>query len=750
MTGLCSRLTLILCLCLSLTAHSKTNSIILADGPIQVNLQDSMQWAKVDHDSFSLAQLLLQQDTLFENLSDETVLSANDIYWVRFRIVNPTKLHIPLALTLSSSTIHIDAAYRQENSIWQRLRGFENQKQLSSNTAFILDIEYQSIQWFYFRIKPIQTSRLEPKLQDLNQYAQDSSVLQQMLGAIISLMLFIALLHLIALRFDNQIRHYLCITLACIGVCFGLSLTQLYQWPDWFLGFAKLSPWLMACVLYLSSFTNEQYQKHAKSNRTIVMLMSMVFVSLILAQLPIVATQIFTLLPCVMVLLKVKSISRNLTISNLVLGSSALWYTIYIISPNHIFAPEGISHVHAITLCVLFASFSIITPYFQRQVKRKQIQTNGIPQMFLANLSHELRTPMNGVLGMAELLSDTPLSQKQRDYIDTILFSGQDMLRMVNRISDYAKVQSGQVELNNNPIEMTELCKQCLSRFQFNAKQKDIELVLNLDDDLPHSIQGDAFRLATILDNLLENAVKNTEFGEVELRVSKNEQNKILFAVRDTGSGMDRLQLKHLLNHLDHDDNVQIKQHGFGLSLCKHLIELMGGNLYAESRIDIGTTFSFTLALTETEDKPNTGQNDEAILKGLSILIVDDNATIRKVMERYANSWGMQSESTFNGKEALALLRNQSNLDTPYDFIIIDQDMPIMDGFQLARRIQEDNDIHQSLIKIMLTGMAISNTQKEVIQYGIHQVITKPVSAQELKHSLALHITQRQGLNKVE
>lgn len=726
---------------------SDLNSIILAKGPLQVEMTHSMQWLEADHTSLSLAQLLLKQDSLFKTLTDEAVIEAHKTYWLRFKIINPIDENLPLALRLSSSSINIDGAYEFKNDQWQRISSVESQQQLSSNTALILNIEALSEQWLYFRVKPIQTSRLEPQLQDLSEYAKGFTVLQQLLGAMVSLMVFISFLHIVAIRFHNHIRHYLTIYVAFISFCFGLSHTQLYDWPKWFFDFVKLSPWLMACGLYLSSFTTQQYRELLKSNRSAFTLLILLLTTLIISNLPYLIILVLAVIPCILVAIKVKQISINLSIANTVLGVSILWQCTYILIPNMVFAPEGIWHVYGLASCVLFTSLSMITPYFQRQIKRSQAKQAGIPLQFLDNISHELRTPMNGVLGMSELLNETPLSTNQRDYVDTIIFSGQDMLRMINRISDFAKIQAGRIQFEKNNISLSDLAQRCLSKFQYSANQKGVELVLNMDDDLPMQISSDEHRLESILDNLLENAVRHTEYGEIELRISVYSDNQtLLFAVRDTGSGADKNVLKQLLDGQELLSNKHATKHGFGLALCKRLVELLGGNMFIESRTDKGSTFSFTMPYEALSTPAPSKKDTSHVLQGLSILIVDDNSTLRKVIQRYANSWGMQSDHTYNGKEALALLRSQSNLGTPYDVILIDQDMPIMDGFQLAKRIQEDPDIHRDVIKIMLTGMSISSTQKEVLQYGIDQVITKPVSAQGLKQVLAKHVVKRQTL----
>lgn len=740
---------IVLCLFSGLSHSQDINSIILANGSIKIELNNSMQWLKADHSTLSLAQLLIKQDKRFKPLSDKAVIEANKTYWLRFHVVNPMHQNIPLALRLSSSGISIEGAYKQQDNIWQKINGITNQQQLSSNTALILDIEAFSEQWLYFRIKPIQTSRLEPKLQDLGEYAKGFTILQQVLGAIIALMLFISLLHMTAIRFHNHVRHYLMIYLSFIGLCYGLSHTQLYEWPKWFFDFTKLSPWLMASGLFLSSFSSKQYRALLKSNRTVFTLLILSLVSLIIINLPYLAILFCALVLTSLVAFKVNRINLNLTIANTILLISILWQGSYILTPDIIYAPEGIWHVYASSLCVLFASLSMIIPYFERQIRRQQSRHSEGQVQFLESLSHELRTPMNGVLGMSELLNETPLSANQRDYVDTIIYSGQDMLRMINRISDFSKAQSGRIQFEKNNVQLCNLAQRCLSKFQYNANQKGLELVLNMDDDLPVNIECDEKRLESLLDNLLENAMRHTEYGEIELRINlQNDGTMLCFAIRDTGVGIDKSLVRDIIDNQHNTSSSNLNKQGFGLNLCKHLVELMGGNLYIETRVDKGSTFSFTLPNKPISEDQSQEQDMGHVLQGLSLLIVDDNSTLRKVIQRYASSWGMQSDNTYNGKEALALLRSQSNLDTPFDAILIDQDMPIMDGFQLAKRIQKDPDIDQSIIKIMLTGMSISGSQKEVIQYGIDQVITKPVSAQSLKQALAKHVIKRQSLTK--
>jgi signal transduction histidine kinase/CheY-like chemotaxis protein len=725
-----------------------TQSIILANGPMEIHLQKSMQWLKTNHERFSLGQLQ-QKKNNFKDLDDGPVLKSKHSYWLRFQLINPLSESIPIAISLSSSPVFIDGAYLYEDNNWQRLPGLEKAKLLNSHEAFIFNVAGESSKWVYFRIHAQQTSQLTPELQDMASYSHNMGSHHQFFGAILALLIFIIVLHSTAIRFHNHVRHYFVIYMSLVGTLYTVSHTPNNQWPEWFNNFSNVTPWLFACGLALSSFSTSQYRKWLFSNRTLFILLGLVLTSLFLIQTSFLTILLCAIVPCIFALTKSKFLGFNLLLSVLVVTGNITWQCLYIMWPTHIFATDNELNIYMFASCILLASISMIIPYFRRQNRFKRPQQQSLNAAFLSKLSHELRTPMNGVLGMSELLVDTPLSHTQRDYLETIQLSGQDMLRLINRISDFARISRGTLALEDKPTDIANLAEQCIKKFQQIANQKNIELVLNLNDNLKPTTNIDDQYLLTIIENLLESALQNTEYGEVELRIEQaKEKHELIISIRDTGIGLNKKMLGQLLNNhktSEFDDDFQ--NQGFTLLLCKRLVEIMGGSLFIESRINHGSTFRFNIPFRVTPETSmpttsNTLHNDKS-LQGLSILIVDDNSTLRKVIQRYAKSWGMQADCTYSGKEALALLRSQHTIEQDYDIVLIDQDMPMMDGFQLAKRISEDKEISPNIIKIMLTGLSINSQHQEALKSGIHQVINKPVSARALREVLAKHVRHR-------
>ena len=726
-------------------AHSAQHSIILAEGKMTISLQDSIEWFEADYSQLSLGQLQKNGLNQFSNIQGAAVIEKGQVYWLRFKVINPFARSIPLALTLSPNQTIIESAYLWDEQTWKRMPGSTPNYQLKGHTGLILDIPSQSELWFYFRLHSPQTTKLEAKLQDMASYTDDINYVQRILGASQAVTGFIILLHLLAMRFHNHVRHYLIIYIACVVTLFVSSHSPTMQWPQWLQDISNLMPWTLACGIALSSFSTDFYHSVIKSNRTFFVVLILLLITLMLANSSYFILLLSALAPTLFAVIRSRPLSLMLNAAAILMLANISWQLAYYLYPTTIFAPTDLAEVYITTITCLLASTSMIIPYFQRQLRKRRPANQSYHSEFLSNLSHELRTPLNGVLGMSELLGDTPLSNSQRDYLETIQMSGQDMVRMINRVSDYAKLNAGRIQINESEFDIVEIAEKNLNKFQHQAKQAQIELVLNLATDVPNRICCDESRLHTIMENLLENAMRQTQHGEIELRISLaevNHQQALAISIRDTGKGLNKDTLKQLMSKqmgplTPNESGIQGAD--FGLTLCKRLIEAMGGTMYIESNQNIGTSISFNIPFKSVESsQPAKAQDD--ILSGLSILVVDDNSTLRKVIQRYAKSWGANADSTFSGKEALALLRSQQNLGTPYDIILIDQDMPIMDGFQLAKRIHEDPEINKDLIKVMLTGLGISNSHNSVRNFGIHQVITKPVSSRALKKVLAQHV----------
>lgn len=720
--------------------------VILPNGPFKVNLIGSAQWLEADHTSLSLGQLQLEHSPEFTTLQSNPILKPKKVYWLRLKLLNPLNHSIPAALTLGQSAFQVQSAYSFRESHWQRLPGYERAFKLNANRAIQILVPPQSHQWLYIRLSSAQTIDMSPVLSNQAQYTQSIMIQEQWLGGMIALMVFLIIMHSLAARFHNHIRHYLAIYLASVGLLHGVAQLPLGDWPNWMDNLIKLIPWGLAIGILLSSFSTEAYRAWLRSTRVIILLMVLLLISLLLFNLSNEVVWCLALLPTAYAFYRTMGSSITLSTAGLTLLLYTAWLLFYAFWPESVPYYEKSIELATPAFVIFMASLSMLLTYFRRQQvlnKPSAVQSTGAE--FLSKLSHELRTPINGVLGMSELMNDTPLTTTQRDYVETIQVSGNEILLMVNRISEYAKISTGRFQLDQDTVELSSAVYNSLSKFQQTAHQKRIELVINLADDLPARIRSDEHRLVSVLDNLVENAIRHTEHGEVEVRVQwqdPTEQAMLMFQVRDTGAGIHRDDLHRIFDSFDMltpQKSQQFNGTGLGLSLSKRIVELMGGKIYADSTAGSGSCFTFLVPFTAVANIPEEDQAGEE-LSGLSILIVDDNATLRKVMQRYAKSWGMQADATYSGKEALAMLRTKANLNTPYDIILIDQDMPIMNGFQLADRIQEDEQINTNLLKVMLTGLGISSTNKQAQLSGIDHVITKPVGAKALQQALSKYI----------
>ena len=733
------------------TEQEKPNSIMLADGSIEITLNKSIQWLKADYSNLSLAQLESSTHSIFKNIEAGAILTGDQVYWLRFRIVNPLNDNIPLALSLAPKNLIIESAYIKNADEWAYLTQIKANTRLTGHSSIMLTFEGASDSWIYLRIKAPSTTKLDAQLQDLTHHTNDINFYQQLIGASIATIFIIILLHLLAIQFHNHARHYLTIFMALISAIFISSHSPTPFLPSWLMSLSTLSPWMIASGLALSSFNTDTYRQKLLSTKSFFTVLSLILIALILINASYTTLLFISLIPAIYAAYNARFVSKNLFLACIVFIINCSWQGLYILSPLSIYSPSSMHEVYGFVITVLFASTSMITPYFRRQIARQTPTTKGNDSTFLSKLSHDFRTPMNGVLGMTELLKDTPLSQQQRSFLSTIERSGHDLLRLINRVSDLGKIQSGKLQSESQSIDLIDVIEKTIERHTPLSEQNHVEIILNIDPVISDHINCDEDRLITVLDNLVLNALMNTHNGELEIKVhwiDNNKQDQLFFTVRDSGQGINRDTLKQILNgqSLENTPSSEVANTEFGLLLSKHIIEALQGAFYIESNPNIGTTIRFSLLTTPDHSQTPLIQSD--VLNGLSMLVVDDNSTFRTVIQEYADSWGAQADATYNGKEALALLRNHKTTENPYDIMLIDQDMPIMNGFQLASKIQDDPDINQDIIKIMLTGTGITSQNNLALDAGIHQVITKPITPRALQAILAKHISHR-NLSKV-
>ena len=384
------------------------------------------------------------------------------------------------------------------------------------------------------------------------------------------------------------------------------------------------------------------------------------------------------------------------------------------------------------------------------EAKDRAIKASLVKAQFLSSMSHEIRTPMNAVIGLVHLLLQEDPRKDQVDHLKTLMFSAENLLKLINNILDFSKIEAGKIDIIHKEFNLKDIVNSLNHGFSMQAKEKQITFEVNLDHRIPNTIIGDPLRISQILNNLVSNAVKFTDNGGVTVyitpRIITDQFIDIYFAIRDTGIGIPKEKLSAVFEDFIQVNEDTLRQGtGLGLSITKELLELQGSRIQLESTYGEGSTFYFTLRFKQIsklrqqlpkEKKAKKLSPLKDSLKGVQLLLVEDNKINQKVATNFLYKWGIEVDIADNGAIAVEKVKNKE-----YDLILMDLQMPVMNGIEATKAIRALGSAYLNLPIIALTASAVLEVRDNAIQSGLNDFITKPFTPKRLYEKIAEYST---------